>query len=337
MINYQYLKPKNMKTRIFLMMVLAVALLSCQKEKNNTATEQDVTFSANQITPDVGLKSTADAFPCKPEIADYAWVKIKDASNVVRDYYPALFTLEGKLYAQAIKLPVGAYAITQFVLYKNVDGATIYDGNDIIVFGTPNSGTPYAEYVSHPMDYTFAVEAFKKAEIAIDVLCFQDHEYTSFGFNWFHLNEIVIREQCFFGDICLNGNGGVPPAWVPGDYTGSLYADNGLQEDEVAIFEVKLLKNGVAVPNSPFSNAAWYGIGQPLCVVYPDNLGITEVFTFEIWVYVKSLTGFDYQLYQTFTATDDQMIEAGADGIVDFAIGTCSPASQYIWPWLLPQ
>jgi hypothetical protein len=182
------------------------------------------------------------------------------------------------------------------------------------------------------------VEAFKKAQIEIEVLCFQDHMYTDFGFFWFHITEIIVREMCFFGDICLNGNGGEPPAWIPADYAGSLYAAPDVQEDEVAIFQVKVFKNGTALP-APydiFTNEPWLGIGAPLCVVYPDNLSVVEVFTFEIWVYVKTTTGFGYQLYHTFTVTDGEVWVTGTDGIIDFAIGTCSPDSQYIWPWLMP-
>jgi hypothetical protein len=178
------------------------------------------------------------------------------------------------------------------------------------------------------------VEAFKKAQLEIEVLCFQDHLYTNFGFFWFHITEIVVREMCFFGDLCLNGNGGVYPAWVPSDYWGSLYDANGTQEDEAAIFKVKAFKEGVLFEE--FSNASWYGIGAPLCVTYPDKLGVIEVFTFEIWVYVKTLSGFDYQFYHSFTVIDGEVWVTGADGIVDFAIGTCSPDSQHIWPWQTP-
>ncbi len=315
------------------MMLIAVALLSCQKEKTDPVTEQEVTFTATLVTPDVGLKSTTDVIPCKSDVPDYAAVKINGLW-----YYPALFTLDGQLYTQAIKFPVGVYTVQEFFLYKNVGGTTAYDDGDIVVFATPLAGTLYAEFVSTPLEFTFTVEAFKKAQVEIQVLCFQDHLYTNFGFMWFHITEIIVREMCFFGDICLNGNGGEPPAWIPSDYAGSLYAVNGLQEDEVAIFQVKVYKNGVLLPPpyDVFSNESWYGIGAPLCVVYPDNLSLVEVFTFEIWVYVKTLSGFGYQLYHTFTVTDAELWVTGPDGVIDFAIGTCSPDSQYIWPWLTP-
>jgi hypothetical protein len=43
----------------------------------------------------------------------------------------------------------------------------------------------------------------------------------------------------------------------------------------------------------------------------------------------------DWQLYGTFTTTDALPIpEAGADGVVDFAVGDCSPNSFPIYTWL---
>jgi hypothetical protein len=321
-----------MKTRIFLMIFLALAIFSCQKEKNNTATEQDVIFTANQLTPDVGLKSTLD-WPCKTEIPTNAWVQINGA-----DYYPALFTLEGKLYTQAFKLPVGNYSITNFVLYKENGSVEGIQSGDVVVFGTPLSTSTYAVYVSHPLAYSFAVEAFKKAEVAIDVLCFQDQNYSNFGFDWFQLTEIVIREQCFFGDFCVKH---------PADYTGSHYANQstGLQIDMPAIFQIKVYKgttlqntftNDVAIypgdPNGP----TWWGVGHPLCVEYADNLSITgEVFNLELWILVKQGNAFTFVKFNTWTFTDANMIPAGTDGVVDFVLGSCnfSGTDLQLPPW----
>jgi hypothetical protein len=148
-------------------------------------------------------------------------------------------------------------------------------------------------------------------------------------------------EQCFFGDVCLNGN-----PYLPGDFTGSAYEGqaNGLQEDVPAIFEVHVFvtePGGQPVPvqNSPFSNIAWLGEGSPLCVQYPDQLTLDgEVFTFELWVLVKNASGgFSYQLYHTFSCTDGgQIPETGPEGVVDFAIGDCSPQSTSNYNWLPP-
>jgi hypothetical protein len=166
------------------------------------------------------------------------------------------------------------------------------------------------------------VEAFKKAQIEIEVLCFQDHFYTEFGFIWFHITEIIVREQCFFGDICFKH-------YL--DYEESHYAlqPGGLKIDMPAIMMLKVYKNGVLLPApyDVFTNDVGpnWGEGAPLCIVYPDNLSIPgEVFTVELYIMVKQGDAFPFILFHTFTFTDDQMIPAGADGVVDFVLGNCN-------------
>jgi hypothetical protein len=143
-------------------------------------------------------------------------------------------------------------------------------------------------------------------------------------------NDTVIQmEQQFSGNICVN----------PADYEGSAYDNQSgsLKAEMQAIITVKVFNNGVAIENSPFKNINFYDSGAPLTVQYPDNLGKTgEVFTFEIWVWVKATTGYTYQLYHTFAVTDDQMIDTGTDGVVDFAIGSCWPDAKYQWTWQDP-
>ncbi len=136
--------------------------------------------------------------------------------------------------------------------------------------------------------------------------------------------------------IHLDVQRGDPQSWgpVPGNFEGSLYANqqNGVQYEMPAIFEVKVFKDGNEVPGSPFSNAGWYGEGQPLCVEYPNNLGVDgEQFEFELYVLVPDGNGdFQYQLYQTLSATDGGPIhdEQGnpiniTHGVLDFVIGNC--------------
>jgi hypothetical protein len=310
-----------MKTKLFLLMLISVILFSCSKrEVDNTDIKQDVVFSAIEVDPGAGLKSTDD-WECKDLVADYAHVTIDGI-----DYYPEVFRLDGVLYTQAIKLPVGAYTVTQFLLMDD-NGTPGVLGDDVIVMGTPLVGSDYDVYVTKPVNFDFDVLEFTKLEIDVEVLCFQDAEYDAFGFNWFQITEIVIREQCFFGDICVD----------PADYVGSAYEgqENGLQVDMPAIFEIRAFKNGVAIPYSPFSNLAWLGEGAPLCVQYPDNINVDgEEFTFELWVLVKVGPDFDYVKYGEFTFEDDELIVGGTDGIIDFAIGTCSPESYYIYSWL---
>ena len=109
--------------------------------------------------------------------------------------------------------------------------------------------------------------------------------------------------------------------------------------------------------NSPFTNALpfygdpgdnipWWGVGNPLCVQYPDRLNVAdELFTFDLSILVKNAGGtFSYQPYYTFFSTDggELMLSDGTtpadgdnNGIIDFVVGTCnSESSDLQLSWL---
>jgi hypothetical protein len=67
-----------------------------------------------------------------------------------------------------------------------------------------------------------------------------------------------------------------------------------------------------------------YGVGAPVCVKYPDKLGVKDNFKFELYILVKDGTGFSFKWFHTWTFSDSAMIDAGADGVVDFELGNCN-------------
>jgi hypothetical protein len=307
-----------MKRLLFTILIL-IPLVSCQeKEADPVVNEQDVVFNAMEIIPSQGLKSTAN-WECKELEPDYAWITINGF-----DHFPALYRLDGKLYTQAIKLAPGNYTVSRFLLMD--DHAT--PGNtadDEIVMATPDAPpAPYGVFVSKPLDFDFSVVEFTKSEIEVEVLCFEDNDYLEFGFDWFAITEIIVREQCFFGDFCVKH---------PLDYTGSDYArqSTGLQIDMPAIFKIIVLKNGAPIPNGTFTNAsaeANWGVGSPVCVQYPDNLNVEgDEFTFELWIYVKTGNTFSFKKFHTWVLEDEEMIPSGDDGVVDFVLGSCNLTS----------
>ena len=231
-----------------LLVFLATALVfGCQKkEKNVTPNQQDVVFGITQVDPGAGLKST-DNWICPTDgngdLLVPVTAKIKIAGYPT-PFTPAVYSLDGKLYTQAIKLPVGnsgqtTYTVTRFLL-KDASGTTI--------MATPTTGSDYSEYVGVTVDFTFDVNKFAKKQVPVDVLCFLPEEYTNFGFDWFIVTQTVVREKCFFGDICLNG-----APYSPADFNGSSYG-NSLGVDVPAIMKIVVKKDGVEVPNSPFDN-----------------------------------------------------------------------------------
>jgi hypothetical protein len=102
-----------MKTKIIsLMVLLAIAVVSCQKdEADKPVVQQDVEFGVMQIDPSQ-LKNDWD-FLCDEElVATIAEIVIEGET-----YYPQVFWLNGSLYTQAIKLAPGTHTVTKFVLW----------------------------------------------------------------------------------------------------------------------------------------------------------------------------------------------------------------------------
>ena len=325
-----------MKKLLFVLLA-ALTIVGCQK-KEETPQLKEVSFNAIEISPNTGLKSTAD-WECKDVDPTNAWVVINGT-----DYFPEVFKLDGRWYTQSFKLDEGTgYCVTEFVLYKEVSGDGYTPGVDIAVYGTPHVGSDYAVYVNKPLGnvnntcvFQFDVSAFTKVELDIQVLCFQDAEYSSFGFNWFQITEIVVRELCFFGDICVTDPSN--EAWDISLYARQL---NGIQIDMPAIFWIEIKdESGNLVPYSPWGNVGWFGEGAPLCVAYPDNLMVNgETFTLELYLYGPLPEGgFGFTLYATYIIVDDivyntddpdainentPILPDGDDGIFDFVVGDC--------------
>ena len=331
--------------RNLLWVLLVVGLVvGCQKTEQNIGPLQtEVAFNILQVdSADNDLK-TGFSWTCLTDEygnllqPDHAEIDVFDGTKTTT-FTPAVFRLDGKLYTQTIKLPAyesgpTVYKVTRFV---------IKDATDKIIMATPESGSDYAKYVTKTVDFEFHVNVFTKEEVNTEVLCFLPRDYERFGFYWFGITQIVVRQFCFYGDICLNGD-----PYSPDDYLNSPYdhlqQPEGTQADMPAIMKIHIYNNGVEVPYSPFTNATaddGYGNGNPLCVLYPDKLGIDgEAFTFDVYVLVKNAGGsFSYQLYHTFTSTDGGPLDVdnGGDGILDFVIGSCGISSDLQLDWADP-
>ena len=295
--------------------VFAILFTGCKKDETS-APQQDVVFTALQVEPSLE-KSTALDWLCTDVEPTFAQIKINGVY-----YYPAVFTLDGKMYTQSIKLPDGKYDVQEFILYKDLDGVEGITTGDIITSGTPTKGYPFAEFVATPLVFSFTVSSFEKTQVEIEVLCYQPHLYDEFGFNWMGITEKVVRNQCFFGDICFKSYA---------DYANSHYAlqPGGLKIDMPAIFRIDVYRNGTPMPAPYFSFtndvAPNYGVGSPVCVSYPDNLSIQgEEFRFELFILVNTGSTFSYVKFHTWTFKDAEVIPAGDDGVVDFVLGNCN-------------
>jgi uncharacterized protein (TIGR02145 family) len=176
------------------------------------------------------------------------------------------------------------------------------------------------------LNIAFNVVAFEKIQLPIEALCYQPSNYTNFGFVFFQIEEVTIREQPFFGDICINS---IADYAIPGSpYLGQ---SNGIQPDLPAICRIDVYRNNTLI--NSFSNETWKGEGQPLKVQYADRKGITDNFQFKLYVMVRKAVGFDYVYFHTWTFSDAQVIPMGTNGVVDFVLGSCFPGADLIIPF----
>ncbi len=293
---------KSAFKNVLLIVLMTMAVISCNKNEQVADPDQEaeITFASKEVPKDGMKSSNADVQ------ANYASIVINGVT-----YTPAIYYLNGIAYTQGIKLPVGDYTVTQFLMMY--DQGTPNDmTDDTIVSAAPQAGSQYANFVSNPLSFQFHVDAFTKHEIPIEVLKFTPAEFQAFGFDWFSMTETIVREQLFFGDLSLKN---------PNEYAGSLYEQqsNGLQVDMPAIFKIKVYKNGAFL--TEYSNEAWLGEGNVLHVAYPDGENTADHFKFDLYILVKSGTNFEYKYFYSWTFDDAETIDAGSDGVVDFVLG----------------
>ena len=288
---------------LFLVAMIALTVASCKKDDTtivDPSAEHEVNFSSTQM-PKGNTKASAAELDVQ-----YANILINGTN-----YTPQVYYLDGVAYTQGLKLPVGDYSVTQFLLMN--DNNTPNDlTDDVIVSAAPESGSQYASFVGFPLDIQFHVEAFKKNEIPVEVLQFSAQEFDAFGFDWFTMIQTTVREQVFFGDLSLKH---------PAEYVGSLYEqqENGLQVDMPAIFKIRVYKNDVFL--AEYDNESFLGEGDVLHVAYPDSDNETDNFRFDLHIYVRMGSSFGYKYFHSWNFIDDEMIDNGGDGVVDFVLG----------------
>ena len=316
--------------KVIIPMMLAVLLTtSCKKDKTvdpQTEKTVELEFVVEQ-TGFGGFKSTNSDVPeCSDLSMDYAVFEFNGT-----EYTSPLFTtMDGKTLTKTVKLPVlenhGTYPLTKFVVYHDVLPIG-RSPEDIIVRAAPEPGSKFHDLMVNKLDLNIEVEAFKKKEITIDVLCFEDLFYEDFGFTWFEMNKVKIERVCFFGDVCT---GKLDDFNVPGSY----YAmqSQGVQMDMPAVMKVKVYKkvNGDwGTPLREFDNilfedgSGWYGEGDCMEVYWANDEDLTEDFKFELYVQLPSGTGMAWILVDVFEFQDGNAPTAGSDGVIDFVLGNC--------------
>ncbi|APG60518.1 DUF1566 domain-containing protein [Christiangramia salexigens] len=276
---------KNLK--IFAGLFFSLLILSCNKEDVNESEDlafQEVVFDVSNYTASSqrGSQNLSKAEAVEsliPECSeiDAALVKltILDAADVATEYTLDLVAINNNTETEPLKLNEGEYRITSFVAYAE-DGVTA-------VWAAPMMGSYYQTLwnLKGVKDLPFTINKFDKIKVNVDVLCYEPFDYQNFGFGWFAFSQTEINTICFFGDICTE----FYEQWhtLEGSpYVGQSY--NGY--DFPAIFSVEVYNaEGVRVNDANMdSNISWQGSGAPLCIEYPNQIGVEETFNYSILV-----------------------------------------------------
>ena len=290
---------------IFILLFSGLFLTSCENDDMGLQPKNektDVTFGINHVT-DL-LKSDAMDIECNGDEAVSAEIIIDGFND---PFTPSL--IDGGTLTQAIKLNSGVYTVTSFKLL---------DAQGNVVKATPADGSDFAVYVSETVPFQLEVPEFDKVERNIEVLCFNEADYTSFGFNWFNIGQVEVNQLLFFGDLC----------YFPELYVGSLYDQtftlSSYPFDIIALFEIRTFvdNNGQWESLKVFSNVD--NPNAPLAAEwFTHSSGVVD-FKFELWVMVYTgMNQFDWVLFDEFLFDSENPLVAETNNVVDFVIGNC--------------
>ncbi len=315
-----------MKTlRIVSLLIVAALMFSCEKDVKDEVKTGEVSFGISHLDP---MNAKDDAVTPTPDCPiDMVPVKASIKIDGIDDpFTPDVFYLNGELYTQALRFEVldeingTTYTITDFVLLNA-------EGNPIMA--TPKKDSDFAQYLTDPvlnaLNLNFTVNAFKKTEKQIEVLCYMEHTYEYFGYNWFLIDEIIVREMCFFGDLCHKD-----PVFFEGTIYDEVFdlENSNYPFDLPALFEVRVSKeNQQWIYQNYDENNNFIA---PLCVKYPDLVkNEVETFTFELWVYVPVGDGVELVLFDTWVLPEDNGVLDWSPylnefDVVEFVIGNCN-------------
>ena len=329
------------KISLFLLGIIAVvSISSCNKTEDTTpqAGTAELSFNILAGQSPTGLKET----PCisANQSGNYILVTmLKPGASTVTTDKLDVFYIDNKPYTNSMKLIPGTYSIKEFIM-KNDNQTPNDPSDDQVVAAGVHSTATYASLISASsyLDKTFTIEAFKKNTMNLELVCYDAAHYTDFGFEFFGMDQTVIREQNFFGDFCIKEVKDYNNTYATGSpYVTALGGAANIMLDMPAIFQIEVLRNGVSI--GTYNNNSAAGVAQPLKVQYADPLGTVDHFEFKLSIMVRKGAGYAYVYFHSWTFDDGAKIASGTDGVVDFVLGNCVPgADLVIPPWMnLPQ
>ncbi len=156
--------------------IMSFVLFYCQKDNTELMlnAEQGVEFS---LVSSSKLKS----YNCFEKKADYANIIIDNITNKVEVYY-----VNSKPHIKMVKLSEGEHVLNDFMLMDDNNTPDDYT-DDVLVAATPHLDSEFARYVAKPLDITFEVQKFKTYKMPISVLCYEQVDYSNFGFEYYEI------------------------------------------------------------------------------------------------------------------------------------------------------
>ena len=301
------MKNKLFSGLIALMMIFAaVSFTSCEKNEVVSDNVVEMAFKIHNPSQNASFKNGGDEG--LPECNDQA-----TPSYVITTIGGTLYTIPvlssfDPTLTQTIKFNLGQLEEEDLVITT----FEVYDAADNLIWLAPLNGSIYSGWLSNPLDLTFTVEAFKKAQIDIDVLCWVPAEYENFGYNWLAFHKYKVYEICFFGDVCTK-----------------FYEDwNSETHDFAAPFTVNIfetlpdgeLGNEVTIiGEGANTNVHWEVIDDVLCVEYIDNLE-DDITDFTAVISLNAPDGTLIELGST-QVIGGVLVDSGTDGVFDFLAG----------------
>jgi len=285
----------------------------------------NVALSSQSLVNGLKKAKVAEEINCSDLIANYVKYKI-DGGNFKTI---PVFSVEGAKYTSSIQLPTGVHVLSEFIMYSNMN--TPNDStDDEPISAVPHSGSLYADYVTRPLNQEINVTTDGKNKFDIQVVCYTPETFESFGFVYYKITEIKIRQLYFFADFCIKDRS---------QYIGSLYEQQINWEagsgyiDAPLIMKIAVIRNGVL--QKEFYNSAQ---GEKIPVTYSDILGVTDNYEIQIFGLVRQGSSFIYKYFKSYFFTNISDIENGGDGVIDGVIGNCydpgNPPDFVIAPWM---
>jgi hypothetical protein len=325
---------------LFSLLVFFLTAAGCKSDEPQASTEVAVSFSVNNVSSPSSVVSektgmskakasdaiTTDDIICSDLKADYVKYKIDggDFKTI------PVFYVGGIPFTNSIKLGTGSHVLSEFLVYS--DNNTPNDtSDDILLSATPHTGSTYASYVTSPLNYTFTITVDQKLAVTVQTVCFTPKNFDNFGFTYFKLGEINVKQLWFFADFCIKSKA---------DYDGSQYAaqpgwtsNSGPFIDVPAIMKIEVWDNGFL--QNTFSNSSQ---GEKLGVNYADYAGQADNYELKLFILVRQGTAFNYVYFKSWTFTDVSNIPDGGDGVIDGVLGNCydptTPPDFILAPWM---